>query len=105
MLVEFVQAFLISCEANVLLDDAIPKINPNDRMNACFLCCSDKRKYRGTAVDVCERQGVYLSIFCFGYERIYRQGAVFETEVAVAIEKHGVGKIFPEDYPRNEGDK
>jgi hypothetical protein len=74
--------------------DVVPEINPNYRMNACFLCRSDKGKYRCTAVDVRECQSVYLSLFCFGYERIHRQGAVFETEVAVAIEKHGGGKML-----------
>jgi len=50
--VEFVQALLISGEPDVLLRDAVSEINPDDRMNACFLCRSDKGKYRCTAVDV-----------------------------------------------------
>ena len=71
VLVEFVHALLISCEANVLLRDSIPEINPDYWMDACFLCRSDKRKYGSTAVDVRECQCVYLSLFCLGYERIY----------------------------------
>ena len=71
VLVEFVQAFLISREPDVLLRDAVPEINPNHRMNACFLCRSEKGKHRSAAVDVRECKGVYLSLFCFGYERIY----------------------------------
>ena len=54
VLIEFVHTLLISCEANVLLRNAIPEINPNYWMNACFLCRSDKGKYGSTAVDVRE---------------------------------------------------
>ena len=54
VLIEFVHTLLISCEANVLLQNAVSEINPDHWMNTCFLSRTDKRKYRSTAVDVCE---------------------------------------------------
>ena len=102
MLVEFVHALLIACEPNVLLRNAVSEINPDHRMNAHFLCGTDKGKYRCTAVDVCQGECIQLFAFCLGNELVYGKGPVFETEVGMAIEKHGVGKIFPEDCPRDE---
>jgi hypothetical protein len=74
-------------------------------MYAYFLRSTDKRKHRRSAVDVGQRQRIQLPALRLLHQPLYREGAVFETEVGMAIEKHGVSKILPEDCPWDEGGK
>lgn len=87
--IEFVEAFLILCQADVGLIAAIAEINTNYRMNTCLLRSADKRKNSRRTVDVGECKGIDPLGFRIRYQGLDRHRAVFEAEVGMAVGEHG----------------
>ena len=81
MLVEFEKSFLIAGQADVLLLDAIPKVDADDGMDAVFLRFPDKWEDARGGVDVCQCQGIELFALRFSNQCFHRHRPVFEAEV------------------------
>ncbi len=87
--VEFIEAFLILCQANIGLTAAIAEINTNYRMNSHLLGSADKWENSRGAIDISERNSIDPLGFCIRNQCVDRHRTEFETEMGMAVGEHG----------------
>ena len=83
--VEFVESFLITGQADVLLLGSVAEVDAYHGMDAAFLRSTDKGKNPCRAIDVGEGEGIEFFTFRLSDQRFHRHRPVFEAEVRMAI--------------------
>lgn len=89
MFVEFFEAIVIACNANVLLLCLIAKVDACNRLDTELLRHAYTIEYGGSIIDIGKRKGGISIAAHLLQQRFNRECAVAKTVVSMAIEEHG----------------
>jgi len=86
--VQFIKALVILRQPNEVKLVFPAKLNAHDGLDVVLQAAFHERKYAGGIIDIGEGELPQANFFSFRDQVFHREGAIFETVVAVAIEEH-----------------